>query len=68
MARTNVRRGDRGVGADFINGQRAVDDAVNERLKGENDRNSLDPRLANNRNRAEHKPHVSQKKTGRSKH
>lgn len=68
MARTNVRRGDRGTGADFINEQRAVDDAINERLKAGNEQDKLDPRTANNKTRAAHTPDLSQKKTGRTKH
>jgi hypothetical protein len=68
MAKTNVRRGDRGEGADLINTQRAIDDAINERLKSNTDSKKLDPRLANNQNKTEHTPDLSQKKTGRSKH
>jgi hypothetical protein len=68
MAKTNVRRGDTGPGADFINTQRAVDDATNERIKSENEDNKLDPRTANNRNKVEHRPDPSVKKTGRHKH
>lgn len=45
MAKTNVRRGDRGSGADYINTQRGVDDAINERLKSENQDNKLDPQI-----------------------
>ena len=68
MARTNVRRTDRGAGADFINEQRAVDDAVNERLKSGTGQDKLDPRTANNKTKAEHRPGLAQNKTGRSKH
>jgi hypothetical protein len=68
MAKTNVRKGDRGEGADFINTQRAIDDAINEKLKSNTDSEKLDPRLANNQNKTEHTPEHSQKKTGRSKH
>jgi hypothetical protein len=68
MARTNVRRGDTGNGADFLNERRAVDEAVNERLKSENEENKLDPRSANNKTKAEYKPNDSTKKTGRTKH
>lgn len=68
MAKTNVRRGDHGHGADFINERRAVDDAINERMKSENETNKLDPRSANNKNKADHDPRDSTKKTGRTKH
>ena len=68
MARTNVRRGDTGHGADFINERRAVDEAINERIKAENEDNKLDPRSANNQTKTEYKPKDSTKKTGRSKH
>jgi hypothetical protein len=68
MAKTNVRRGDRGPGADYINTQRAVDHAINEKLKSETDQDKLDPRTANNKTRTEHKPDPSQKKSGRIKH
>lgn len=60
-----MRRDDRGTGADFINEQRAVDDAINERLKSESGKEKIDPRKADN---VEHKPELSQKKTGRTKH
>ena len=68
MAKTHVRREDNGHGADFINERRAVDDAINERMKSENERDKLDPRSANNKNRAEYDPDGSTKKTGRTKH
>lgn len=68
MAKTNVRRSDSGTGADFINERRAVDDAVNEKLRSQTEDKKLDPRTANNKNKTEHVPDLSQKKTGRSKH
>ena len=68
MARTNVRRADRGPGADVVNEGRAVDDALNERLNSETARKKLDPRMANNRNRVKHKPQTSGKRSGRLKH
>lgn len=67
MAKTNVRRDDRGVGADLINEQRAVDDAINERLKSESGKDKIDPRSANNKEKVAHKPDLAQKKTGRTK-
>ena len=67
MSKANVRRGDKGSGADFINERRAVDEAVNEKLKSESGEDKLDPRSANNKTKAEHDPEDSTKKTGRSK-
>jgi hypothetical protein len=67
MAKTNVRRHDRGPGADLINEQRAVDEAINERFRSEQG-DRIDPRTANNKTKTEHKPGTSQKKTGRTKH
>ena len=67
MSKANVRREDKGSGADFINERRAVDDAVNEKLESESGENKLDPRSANNRTKATHDPHDSTKKTGRTK-
>lgn len=68
MAKTNVRREDRGPGADFINEQRAVDDAINQKLRAQSGEDQIDPRSANNKTKVEHKPADSQKKTGRTKH
>jgi hypothetical protein len=67
MAKTNVRREDKGAGADFINHQRAVDDAINESIKSETGRDKIDPRQANRKD-IEQRPDPSQKKVGRSKH
>lgn len=68
MSKANVRREDKESGADFINERRAVDEAVNEKLKSENGENNLDPRSANNKTKATHDPQDSTKKTGRTKH
>lgn len=68
MAKTNVRREDHGHGADFINERRAVDDAINERMKSEGKGNKLDPRSANSKKKAGYTPEDSTKKTGRTKH
>ena len=70
MAKSNVKRRDNGPGADYINTQRAMDGAINERLKSEadNDNEKLDPRTANNKTKVEHDPAPSQKKSGRIKH
>ena len=66
MAKTNVRRTDKGDGADFINQKRAVDDAINARLKEEKDEAKLDPER--NDMKPEQKPGPSEKKTGHSSH
>lgn len=67
MSKANVRREDKGSGNDFVNERRAVDEAVNEKLKSERGENRLDPRSANNKTKAEHDPQDSTKKTGRTK-
>lgn len=67
MAKANVRREDKGPGSDSINERRAVDEAVNERLKTQTESEKLDPRTANNKNKAAYNPHDSTKKSGRSK-
>lgn len=68
MAKSNVRRDDRGDGADFLNQQRAVDEAKNERLKEQRGTAKLDPEHASRRKFAERKPGVSEKKAGAGKH
>lgn len=65
MDKTDANKEERGAGGDFIRGQRAVDDAINERLKSETGKEKIDPRKADD---VEHKPDHSQKKTGRTKH
>lgn len=55
----------KGDGTDFINEKKAVDSAINERIKG--DDNKIDPRAANNKTKTEYDPHDSVKKTGRTK-
>lgn len=67
MAKANVRREDKGPGADYINDQRAVDEAINERLKAESEADKLDPRSANNPSKTEYKPEDEVKKSGRTK-
>ena len=67
MSKANVRREDKGSGADFINERRPVDEAVNERLKSERGEDKLDPRSANNKTKARQDPNDSTKKTGRTK-
>jgi hypothetical protein len=56
----------KGDGTDFIKERKAVDKAINERMKGE-DNSEIDPRTANNKNKAEYDPRDSVKKTGRTK-
>lgn len=68
MAKTNVRRSDRGPGADYLNTQRGTDEAINERLRAEGETDKLDPQTANSESRTEHKPDDFTKKAGRSKH
>ncbi|HYC85132.1 MAG TPA: hypothetical protein VEB86_07910 [Chryseosolibacter sp.] len=65
MARSNVRRGDKGHGADMINKQRAVDEAMNEqrRVKKEADQPGVD---TVKRHSADHAREASDKETGRS--
>ena len=65
MSKMNDNKGDKETGAEFINEQKAVDDAINERLKAESGEKKIDPKRAND---VEHKPDYSQKKTGRTKH
>ncbi len=67
MTKANVKD-NRGSGTDFINEKRAVDDAINERLKSESESDKLDPRTANNSPKTEYDPNDSTKKSGRSKH
>jgi hypothetical protein len=55
MAHKNRNNGD---GADFIETQRAMDKATNERTKSETGDESLDPEQVNRR-KAERKPEVS---------
>jgi|GEM_PF-4443140 len=65
MAKSNVRRGDRGHGADPINQQRAIDEALNEqrRLKKEQNQPGVD---TVKRHTSDHKRDASEKEVGRS--
>ena len=54
-------------GGHFINEKKAVDQAINERIKSENDSEKIDPRSANNPTKTKYDPHDSVKKTGRTK-
>jgi hypothetical protein len=53
--------------SDFVDHQRVLDDAKNERIKAEKGNDKLDPKDANNPARRNHKTDVSQKKTGGGK-
>ena len=65
MSKANVKRSDQGDGSDFINSQRSIDEAKNERMKSEQDENKLDPEQANRpTNRNETSATISKKKTG----
>ena len=65
MSKAKVKRNDSGDGADFINMQRATDEAKNEKMKSERDENKLDPEQANRgNNRSDSTDSTSQKKTG----
>jgi hypothetical protein len=68
MTKSNVKRDDKGSGADFINEKRAVDDAINERFKSESESDKLDPRTDNDSRKTEYDPNDSTKKSGRTKH
>jgi hypothetical protein len=68
MAKSNVRRGDRGDGADFVNRQRSTDEALNEKLKAEKSVDKLDPIQANREKNRGTASDVSIKKTGSGKH
>jgi hypothetical protein len=50
--------------SDFIRHQKAIDDAVNEKLKSEEGTDKLDPQIANNKKRRARKSDVARKKTG----
>lgn len=54
-------------GGDFIEEKKAVDRAINERIKSENKTNKIDPRTANNPSETEYDPNDSTKKIGRTK-
>lgn len=64
MSKANVKRGDKGHGADFINSQRSRDEAMNEKMKSENDQDRLPPEQANRQNNRDSSSDVSQKGTG----
>jgi hypothetical protein len=65
MEEGNEKQSMKGDGTDFIKEKKAVDTAINERMKG--DDNRIDPRSANNKTKTQYKPRESVKKTGRTK-
>jgi hypothetical protein len=50
--------------SDLINHQKAIDDAVNERLKSEEGSDKIDPKISGNKKRRAGKSDVARKKTG----
>jgi hypothetical protein len=67
MAKTTGRKDNHGAGADFINHQRAVDQATNEKIKSEQDTDKIDPEQANRPNNRGRETDVSEKKSGGGK-
>lgn len=67
MSKTNVKREDKGDGADFINQQRAMDEALNKRIKDERPEEDEDVDLNRKSNFSsnDHKRDASEKETGR---
>ena len=67
MAKTNAKQGDDGTGTDFINHQRAMDEAKNEKIKSEQGTDKIDPQQANRPNNRGRETDVSEKKSGGGK-
>lgn len=67
MARTNIRRGDRGSGAEHINRERAIDEALNEqrRIKKESGLSGIN---TIKRSTSDHERDASEKQSGRKNH
>ena len=66
MSKANVKRTDHGAGSDFVNSQRAVDEAKNEQMKTDRGEDKLDPEHVNRPvNRDETSDTVSKKKDRR---
>jgi hypothetical protein len=55
------------TGSDFVDHQKTLDKAKNERIKTETGEEKLDPEQANRPERRGHKTDLSQKKTGGGK-
>ena len=68
MSKANVKRTDEGSGADFINSQRARDEAKNEKLKTQLGKNKLDQRDVSNKSAHDDRSDVSRKGTGPGTH
>lgn len=64
MAKTNVKQGNDGTGTDFINHQRAMDEALNEKIKSGQDTDKIDPAQANRPDNRRRETDVSEKKSG----
>ena len=56
----------KGDGTDFIKERKAVDQAINERIKSESGEEKIDPEAANNKQNIKYKPKDSVKKIGRT--
>ncbi len=67
MSKTNVKLNDHGTGADFINHQRAMDEAKNEKIKSEQGSEKIDPQQANRPDNRSRETDVSEKKSGAGK-
>jgi hypothetical protein len=68
MSKANVKRNDKGHGADFINQQRARDEAKNEKLKAQLETDKLDPEQTNRGNSRNDSSDVSRKGIGSGTH
>lgn len=55
-----------GDGTDFIKEKRAVDQAINARIKSESGEEKIDPQTANNKTKTDYEPKDSVKKAGRT--
>jgi hypothetical protein len=55
------------TGSDFVDHQKVLDQAKNERIKKEQGSDKIDPEQANNPANRNHKTDLSQKKTGGGK-
>ena len=56
----------KGDGTDFIKERKAVDQAINEKIKSESGEEKIDPQAANNKNKMDYEPEDSVKKVGRT--
>jgi hypothetical protein len=67
MDDTNKNKTNDETASAFVDQQQSLDKAKNERTKAETDADKLDPEVANNPARRNHKTDVSHKKTGAGK-